>query len=216
MLNNSGGINTMNNQNELAKKKLKYKYPYKYPYKGPAGAEMQQEVEVDSPTWAILQDAEIRIKELSDFKDNTEKNELSSKVDSIVANEFLMERVDEGELDSRRNELMLKSREVLNEIQDIIGDHAELESYTQFVKNWLKKNPGKSIKDAAGAWRKQKGEMQDFDDDENDDTKELSSMSKSSKTSKEIAELSKTPNNIDQKFASFLTNDASRSARRLQ
>ena len=150
------------NANDLAHKGKKY--PYKYPAQNQedgvkinkkeeikAGGELQ----VDEETFDVLQTKDAEILELKKFKDKMELEEKSVVVAELVANEYLIGRLATDELAEREKALMEKSSEVLTELAEVIGSHAELSAFTDFVKAFVKKNKGSTIKDAAKAWNKQ-------------------------------------------------------------
>ncbi|KKK61091.1 hypothetical protein LCGC14_3017810, partial [marine sediment metagenome] len=86
------------------------------------------------------------------------KIELERKTDLsaiLAANEFLIGRITETELEDRAKTLMEKSPEILQEVGAVIGDHARLQEFKQFIKTYQVENKDKSIKDAALAWTEQ-------------------------------------------------------------
>lgn len=224
---NNGGAQM---SEELVKKK---KYPYKYPNKdkgqSPDGPELSSEIEVDEDTLAILKNFEAKVKELQEYKEGIEKAELECKANNIVLNEFLMGRIDDSELDERRDQLLSKSRDVLDEVENIIGEQADLSAWTDFIKQYRKKKPGANFKEIAQAFKKKsklekegdddkkedddKGD-EDKDEDKEDEDKpegELNQLLKNSQESvkKEQSELmkdveNKTRSELDGKFADVL------------
>lgn len=133
-------------------KDKKKKYPYKYPEKDKG----EMEIEVEEDVKAILEKKDVELKELREFKDSILKERKAELVNQLLANEYLIGRLEEDELTDRQKHLMEKSDEVLQEISSVIGDHSELQSYRQFIKDYMKKHKGTSIKEAAKAWKKVK------------------------------------------------------------
>jgi len=131
-------------------KKLQYKYPKEGDQK------LSKELEVSEDAHALLEEKDTELSELRKFKQEFEEAKKKEIVATLAANEFLIGRLEHDEISDREKSLMEKELSVLSEIAEVIGDHAELQSYSQFVKDFLKKNKGKSIKDAAAAWKKQK------------------------------------------------------------
>lgn len=165
------GVVTMENKEDLLQKKKK-KYPYKFPEAGakgkkelPQGPEMDailnKEIEVDEDALSLLQAMGAKLSKLQEFKDGIDKAELTSRAENIVANEFLMGRLEEDELDERREKLLEKSTEVLEEVEGIVGDHVLLSKWTDFIKAFRKKTPGASFKEIAKAFKKKKGSLDD-------------------------------------------------------
>jgi len=140
-------------------KKLPYKYPKKLAKKKKKDKEDEEEMsetQVSEEALSLLEERDAKIKELSEKLEKFETAQKQELVTNLTANEFLVGRLEAEEIEARTKTLLEKSPEILTEVQEVVGDHAELQSYRQFVKTFLKKNPGKSIKDAAAAWRKQK------------------------------------------------------------
>lgn len=140
------------------------KYPYKYPAQNQEDEEKkkkkkkdeEEELQVDEKTLEILQSRDAEIKELQEFKDKIELAEKTTQVASLMANEFLIGRLQVDELADREKALMEKSTDVLTELAAVIGNHAELSAYTAFIKSYIKAHKGASIKEAAKAWKKKK------------------------------------------------------------
>lgn len=144
---------------ELQKKK---KYPYKHPAKpqededeknNKKKKEDEEELHVDDQTMEVLKARDAEITDLQKFKDKIELSEKTEKVAVLVANEFLIGRLTVDELTDRGKTLLDKSTEVLTELSDVIGDHADLSAYTAFVKAYMKKHKGSTITQAAKAWK---------------------------------------------------------------
>ena len=144
---------------KLAGQTLPYKYPYKENNK-------ELELDVSEKILGILKKRDEQISELSKFKDKIELSEKESLVSGLVANEFLIGRISEGELEERTKHLMDKTSEVLSELQEVVGAHSELASFQQFVKTYLKKNPDKTIADASKAWKAGKGNLEEDSEDD--------------------------------------------------
>jgi len=136
----------------------------------------------------LLKEKDNKIKELQKYKDTVENDKKQKLVSELASNEFLIGRIDESELENRNKTLSEKSIEVLSELQEVIGSHAELGAFGTFVKDFMKKNPGKSVKDAATAWKTKDGAKLETETDENRDTKENSSLTKNVK-SRDVSEL---------------------------
>ena len=60
---------------------------------------------------------------------------------------------------------MEKSTDVLNELKEVIGSHADLSEFTDFVKAFIKKKEGATIQDAAKAWKVKKPKANDKEKD---------------------------------------------------
>ncbi len=139
------------------------KVPYKFPKDGTLAKkkdkdddiEMSQ-IEVPENVLPMLEKKDEIIAELQEFKDKIVDEQKSDLASDLANNEFLIGRVELNELEDRRVTLTEKSPEILKELSEVIGEHAELQSFKQFVNDFLKKNPGKTIKDAAAAWNKKK------------------------------------------------------------
>ncbi len=145
----------------------KKKYPYKYPAKNQETPEEKKkrmkkekedngELQVDEKTLQILEARDAEIAELKEFKDKIELSKKTATVAELVANEYLIGRLSVDELTDREKALMEKSTEVLTELAEVIGSHAELSAYTAFVKAFIKKHKGATIGQAAKAWKKKK------------------------------------------------------------
>jgi len=145
------------------KKKYPSKYPYKYPYKKGKG---EKELEVSEEVLETLKAKDELIAELKKFKDEIETSRKKELVSELTANEFLIGRIDESELEDRQKYLMGKSTEVLSELAEVIGNHAELSAYTSFIKKYLKEHKGASIKEAAKAWKKGKSKLEEENKEE--------------------------------------------------
>ncbi len=150
----------MPDKNDLQKDK---KFPYKYPAKQQEEIkkknkkkEDEGELQVNEKTLEILQSRDSEIADLQKFKDEVELSKKTVTVAELVANEYLIGRLSVDELADREKVLMEKSTDVLSELAEVIGSHAELSAYTNFIKQFLKANKGSSIKDAAQAWKKKK------------------------------------------------------------
>ncbi len=168
-----GGIN-MPEKTKLADAELKmpYKYPKACMKKKDDEEDMPEDlpdgemasIEVPKDVLEVLQGKDNSIKELSEKLEKYQTAEKNELVANLAANEFLIGRLEAAEIDVRTKALMEKSAEILSELQSIIGDHAELQDYKSFIKSWLKSHEGKTIADAAAAWKKQKpkdeGKMQ--------------------------------------------------------
>ena len=150
----------------------KKKLPYKYPAQNQETPEEkkkrmkkekeeQGELQVDEKTLQILEARDAEISELKEFKDKIELSEKTATVAELIANEYLIGRLQVDELADREKALMEKSSDVLTELADVIGSHAELSKFTDFVKAFIKKHKGATIKDAAKAWKKQKPKAND-------------------------------------------------------
>jgi len=140
---------------ELAElKKKKYPYPEKKVEKIKKDEE-EMSLDVDEQTLALLKAKDEEIAELNKFKDKIEETKKALLVSELTANEYLIGRLSEDEIGDREKTLMEKSTEVLSELVDIVGNHAELSAYSAFVKAFMKKNKEATIGQAATAWKKQ-------------------------------------------------------------
>lgn len=207
------------------------KYPYKYPVKGKEPAACMEQIDLsDEKALQLLTERDSRIaeletsnKELSAKLEKFETAQRSEMVENLTASEFLIGRLDPSELEARSGELMKKSPEILSELRAVIGDHAELQSYKQFVKDFLKKNKGKSIKDAAAAWSKQKpagkGKLEEEEDanSDNETSKATSTLQAASLIKpntevdgRELSQLQKAPQVTEADIAmlNFMTGGA--------
>lgn len=188
MLNSKKEGDTMSEETNAGKNKFPYKYPKdqqkfakkkKKEEEEKKGEEKMSEINVTEDVKALLEAKDAEISELRAFRDEIENNKKTELVSELAYNEFLIGRLEANELEDREKSLSAKSLEMLSELSDVIGSHAELQSFRQFVKDFLKKNPGKTVKDAAAAWNKQKdkgtGKMAELQDPS--ETAELESMS---------------------------------------
>ena len=138
---------------------LKNKKTYAYPAKKEdkplevKGGEMS--LDVDEPTLALLKKKDDEIAELMKFKDGIENTQKAALVAKLTSNEYLIGRLSEDEIVDREKSLMEKSTEILSELVEVVGDHAELSAYTDFVNAFMKKNKGATVGQAATAWKKQ-------------------------------------------------------------
>ena len=140
---------------ELAElKKKKYPYPEKKVEKIKKDEE-EMSLDVDEQTLALLKAKDEEIAELNKFKDKIEETKKALLVSELTANEYLIGRLSEDEIGDREKTLMEKSTEVLSELVDIVGNHAELSAYSAFVKAFMKKNKEATIGQAATSWKKQ-------------------------------------------------------------
>lgn len=153
---------------ELDDLKKKPKYPYKYPEKkaGKKDKEDEEDLQIDEKTLEVLKTKDAQIKELQKFREEIENEKKESLVGELVANEYLIGRLEDNEMADRHKTLMEKSTEVLNELAEVIGQHAELSAYTAFIKKYMKAHKGSTIKEAAKAWKKEKPakKLQDEED----------------------------------------------------
>ncbi len=168
MLNNlkktKGDLNMEPTKEELEElQNKKKKYPYKYPAEAQKNddikkkkKEEEEELQVNEQTLKALEARDTEIVELQKFKDDIELSEKTEKISMLVANEFLIGRLTVDDLADREKTLLEKSTEVLTELSDVIGDHADLSAYTDFVKAFMKKHKGTTIAQAAKAWKKKK------------------------------------------------------------
>jgi len=162
---------TMLNQKEvphMAEPEKKKKYPYKYPEKKLQDEDEKKKkkkeelsLEVEEDVLNALEAKDTEIAELKKFKEGIDNEKKTELVAQLTANEFLIGRLEEDELDERTKTLMEKSPEILSELSDVVGSHAELSAYTAFIKKYLKAHKGASIKDAAKAWKKEKPKGKD-------------------------------------------------------
>ncbi len=197
------------------------KVPYKFPKDGSAMQKKQKEavdtemssIDVPENVLEILEKKDTLIAELQEFKDKivlAQKNALST---TLAYNEFLIGRVAETELESRQKELSEKAPEILKELSEVIGEHAELQTFKQFVTAFLKKNADKDIKAAALAYTKQKGkgtiENKEEEVADTPDTAELQTQQLTAPANtRETAELSeKELKDIDTDIANEIAKD---------
>lgn len=138
---------SMPEEEPVKKKKL----PYKYPEKG----KDEKEFHVEEDVHALLTAKDEELTELRKFHDAAENAKKAELVAELTSNEFLIGRIEDHELADREKHLLEKSTEVLTELTEVIGSHAELQSYRQFVKTYMKKHKGSTIAQAAKAWKKQ-------------------------------------------------------------
>jgi len=189
MLNNKKGENMA----ELEDKKKK-KFPYKYPAESQDEKkkikEEEMSLEVEDNVLHALQAKDAEIAELRKFKEKIDNAKKTDLVANLTSNEFLIGRLNEDELADREKALMEKSPEVLSELVDIVGDHAELSAYTAFIKKYLKDNKGSSVKDAATAWKKKKPkEKEELNKEETTETTETDEATETTNDEKETASL---------------------------
>ena len=200
MLNNQQEVDTMSDEKieqleaELAElKKKKYPYPEK---KDKDEEEMKKKKKEE-------EDKEKELKELRDFKANIDSTKKAELVAQLTSNEYLIGRLSEDEITDREKALMEKSTEILGELVEIVGDHAELSAYSAFVKAFMKKTKGATIGQAAKAWKKKKPKGKEnledkpdetpdgaAGDEEEEETASLTGMPDSSMNGKETTELS--------------------------
>ena len=146
------------NSNDLAGHGNDKKYPYVKPGKEDPKVKKKgaEELMVDDVTNTALQARDKEILELREFKEKIELTEKTEQVSNLVASEYLIGRLTANELDDRQKALMEKSPEVLTELSEVIGEHANLASFIDFRKQYLKKNKGASMKEVAAAFKKMK------------------------------------------------------------
>ncbi len=94
-------------------------------------------------------------KELTEKLEKFETAQKKELVANLTANEFLVGRLEATEIEDRAKSLMEKSPEILEEVGAVIGNHAKLQDFKQFVKTFRAENKDKSIKDAALSWAEQ-------------------------------------------------------------
>ncbi len=134
----------------------------KYPYVKPGKENLKvkkkggEELMVNDATNEALQTRDKEISELQEFKDKVELTKKTEAVSNLVVSEFLIGRLEADEINDREKALMEKSTEVLTELSEVIGEHAELASFFDFRKQFIKKNKGASMKEVAAAFKKQK------------------------------------------------------------
>ena len=139
----------------------------KYPYPQKADGELKKEdnkelsLDVDEETLSVLQAKDAELKELREFKENTDNVKKSELAASLTANEFLIGRLSEDEISDREKVLMEKSPEILSEISEVVGDHTELSAFSDFTKAFMKKNKGSTIAQAAKAWKAKEAKLED-------------------------------------------------------
>jgi len=112
-------------------------------------------LQVNEETFKLLEARDTELAELKEFKETIETAKKSKLASELSANEFLIGRISEDELADREKALSTKSTEILSELVEIVGTHAELASYQEFVNAFMKKNKGATIAQAAKAWKKQ-------------------------------------------------------------
>ncbi len=135
------------------------KYPYVKLEKDGAGKTKKvkkegEELMVDDAANEALQARDKEISELQEFKDKIELVKKTEAVSNLVANEFLIGRLEADELNDREKALMEKSPEILTELSEVVGDHAQLASFFDFRKQFMKKNKDASMKEVATAFKK--------------------------------------------------------------
>ncbi len=140
--------------------------PKTFPYKVELSKDNTPQTETielsDEKAVELLTKRDTDIKELQKVKkeltEKLEKFETAQKTEltaDLAANEFLVGRVEPSELEDRMKSLMEKSPEILQEVGAVIGDHANLQEFKQFIKTYQVENKDKSIKDAALAYTEQ-------------------------------------------------------------
>ncbi len=191
----------------MAQDPAKKTVPYKYPTDGSALRKQTEEpkqelasIDVPEDVLALLEKKDTTIAELQEFKDKIELERKTTLSSTLAANEFLIGRVSESELEDRAKELSEKSPDILTELSEVIGEHAELQSFQQFVKDFLRKNPGKTVQDAAIAWNKMKktGAVQTKENDLDTDEPEAHQLTapKNPDGTRDLSELANRPNVI--------------------
>ncbi len=146
---------------EAAKVDLANEGDKKYPYVKPGKVDPkkkikdEEELMVDDAANTALQARDKKIMELTEFKDKVELSEKTKKIAELVANEFLIGRLSAEELADREKTLLEKSPEVLSELSEIIGSHAELSKFTAFVNAFTKTHKDATLEQAAKTWNKQ-------------------------------------------------------------
>ena len=141
--------------------------PTKHSYQQKDGEELS--LDVDEKTLSILEAKDTELKELREFKENIINNQKTELAAKLSANEFLIGRLSEDEISDREKVLMEKSPEILSEIAEVVGDHAELSAFSAFIKSFMKKTKGATIAQAAKAWKaKGKGKLEDEADIDKD------------------------------------------------
>ena len=199
MLNNKQEVVTMPEEN----KTIKHPYPANLSDKGARGANAEEQLEVDEKTLAVLEAKDAELKELREMKTKIDTAKKEELISTLTSNEFLIGRISDDEMSDRAKTLMEKSTEVLGELAEMVGDHAELSAFTDFVKTFMKKNKGATIAQAAKAFKaKGKENLEDKPgegkaDPAGDDVDgkgaaqaQLTGMPDSSMNGKETAELS--------------------------
>lgn len=156
MLNSKQKGDNMSEDEKDSKENLKDKRPYKYPKKKKDDKKEMSRIDVSQEALQLLEEKDKKIKQLSEELDTFKTEKKEQLVGQLCDSEFLIGRLEPTELQTRKEELMDKSVDILNEIHSVIGSHAELASYREFVKKYLKDHKDADIKDAAKAWKKQK------------------------------------------------------------
>ncbi len=158
-------LNTKIEGEKMAHDKDK-KYPYKYPAKNQDDDDekkrkkkikAEEELQVDARTLEVLEAKDAEITDLQKFKTEVEMVKKAELVAELVSNEYLIGRLGDDEMNSRKDVLMEKSEEVLTELAEVIGAHAELSKFTNFVNSFNKSHKGATLADATKAWEKHKG-----------------------------------------------------------
>ncbi len=109
---------------------------------------------LDEKTLEALKAKDAEIAELQKFKDDIEMAKKTEQVSNLVASEFLIGRLEADELNDREKALMEKSSEVLTELSEVIGEHAELASFIALKNQYLKEHKGASMMEVAAAFKK--------------------------------------------------------------
>lgn len=139
-------------------------FPYKQTVRmEKEGTPVTETIELsDEKAVELLEKKDTDIKELrkvnKELTEKLEKFETTQKeglVANLTANEFLVGRLEAAEMEERAKALMEKSPEILEEVKGVIGDHARLQEFKDFVKTFRTENKDKNIKDAALSWAEQ-------------------------------------------------------------
>ncbi len=160
MLNSKGGVPMEPKTPQVAKT---------FPYKNTVRMEKEntpvmETIELsDEKAVELLTKRDTDIKELQkvnkELTEKLEKFEIAQKtelVSNLTCNEFLVGRLEAAEMEERKTSLMEKSADILEEVGGVIGEHAEMEQFKKFVKEYSVKNTGKTLSDAAAAWTVEK------------------------------------------------------------
>ncbi len=117
-----------------------------------AEGKTEQTLQVEESVLEVLEAKDASIKELAKYRETVENAKKDSFVSAIVANEFLIGRLTSDELKDRTDKLSEKSNEILAELHEVIGNHADLGKFQEFVTSFLKKNPNETIGKAATSY----------------------------------------------------------------
>ena len=138
-------------EDEAPKKKIKKK---------PAPEELM----VNERTKEVLDEKDAEISRLQKIADTIETDKKTVMVSELVANEYLIGRLEEHELVEREKALMEMSADVLKELAAVVGSHNDLKKFLDFKNEFNAKTKVATLKEMADAWKVALAKLNDGDE----------------------------------------------------